>query len=118
MIISLPRTPPSVRLSTASRSLCTLVYFPTVPSDTILPEEAVQAFIDLGADIMIPVHWGTFDLADEPLHEPIERVRTNVAEREIAARLVELKVGESVDLPVDDHFAAENAAVRSTKHRK
>ena len=82
------------------------------------PEEAVQAFIDLGADIMIPVHWGTFDLADEPLHEPIERVRTNVAEREIAARLVELKVGESVDLPVDDHFAAENAAVRSTKHRK
>ncbi len=86
------------------------------------PEEAVQAFVDLGADVMIPVHWGTFDLADEPLHEPIERLRVNVAERDLAKQLIELKVGESADFPVDGQYAAENAAKNaaghSTKDRK
>lgn len=30
------------------------------------PEEGYQAFLDLGAKIMIPMHWGCFDLTDEP----------------------------------------------------
>jgi N-acyl-phosphatidylethanolamine-hydrolysing phospholipase D len=34
------------------------------------PEEAVQAFIDLQAETFIPIHWGTFELADEPLNQP------------------------------------------------
>ena len=34
------------------------------------PKEAAQAFLDIGTKIMIPMHWGTFDLADEPLDEP------------------------------------------------
>ena len=31
------------------------------------PEEAYRAFRDLGARFMIPMHWGTFDLTDEPV---------------------------------------------------
>jgi N-acyl-phosphatidylethanolamine-hydrolysing phospholipase D len=31
------------------------------------PEEAWQAFLDLGARTMIPMHWGCFDLTDEPV---------------------------------------------------
>ena len=36
------------------------------------PPEALQAFADLGARTLIPIHWGTYDLAEEPLHEPPE----------------------------------------------
>lgn len=31
------------------------------------PADAWQAFLDLGARWMIPMHWGTFDLTDEPV---------------------------------------------------
>ncbi len=33
------------------------------------PREALQAFEDLGARYMLPMHWGTFDLTDEPVDE-------------------------------------------------
>ena len=39
------------------------------------PEEAVQAAHDLGAPLVIPMHWGTFKLTDEPLDEPPRRAR-------------------------------------------
>ncbi len=31
------------------------------------PREAYQAFLDLGARYMVGMHWGTFDLTDEPV---------------------------------------------------
>ena len=39
------------------------------------PEEATRAYSDLKATHFIPMHWGTFDLADEPLDEPPERLK-------------------------------------------
>jgi L-ascorbate metabolism protein UlaG (beta-lactamase superfamily) len=36
------------------------------------PPEALQAGIDLGAKTLIPIHYGTFILSDEPLNEPLE----------------------------------------------
>lgn len=38
------------------------------------PEEATRAFLDLGARRFVAMHWGTFQLTDEPLHEPPERL--------------------------------------------
>ncbi|MEM9981854.1 MAG: MBL fold metallo-hydrolase [Bacteroidota bacterium] len=35
------------------------------------PIEAVRGFHDLGGETFIPMHYGTYDLADEPLGEPI-----------------------------------------------
>ncbi|MFF5899027.1 MBL fold metallo-hydrolase [Streptomyces argenteolus] len=40
------------------------------------PEEAVQAFEDLGARAMAPMHWATFLLSAEPVLEPLTRLRT------------------------------------------
>jgi N-acyl-phosphatidylethanolamine-hydrolysing phospholipase D len=40
------------------------------------PEEAVQAFLDLGGrdrGVMMGIHWGTFKLTDEPMDEPPAR---------------------------------------------
>jgi L-ascorbate metabolism protein UlaG (beta-lactamase superfamily) len=39
------------------------------------PEEAVQAFLDVGAAAMAPMHWATFLLSSEPPLEPLRRVR-------------------------------------------
>lgn len=39
------------------------------------PEEAVRAGRDLRARQLLPIHFGTFDLSDEPLDEPPRRFR-------------------------------------------
>jgi N-acyl-phosphatidylethanolamine-hydrolysing phospholipase D len=49
------------------------------------PREAWQSFLDLGARHMIPMHWGTFDLTDEPV-DLAPRVLEQVLEQEGADR--------------------------------
>ena len=38
------------------------------------PEEAIDAFLVLGAKLMTPMHYGSFPLGGEPMHEPLERL--------------------------------------------
>ena len=38
------------------------------------PEEALRAFADVRGQRLVPIHWGTFDLAEEPLEEPPQRL--------------------------------------------
>ena len=45
------------------------------------PEQAVQAYVDLGARKFVAMHWGTFKLTDEPLDEPPRRLREEWARR-------------------------------------
>ena len=60
------------------------------------PEEAGQAFVDLGARTLVAMHWGTFQLTDEPLAEPPERIRAFFADRGLdPARLWVLDIGEN-----------------------
>jgi len=51
------------------------------------PEEAVQAFLDLRASRMVPMHYGTFRLSYEPPEEPVERLRAAALKLGIADRL-------------------------------
>ena len=60
------------------------------------PEEAGQAFVDLGARRFVAMHWGTFRLTDEPLGEPPERIRGFFRERGLAEdQLWVMDVGEN-----------------------
>ncbi|MCP5059801.1 MAG: MBL fold metallo-hydrolase [bacterium] len=49
------------------------------------PEEAVAAGIEVGAKRLLGMHFGTFDLADEPLDEPPVRMRAAGRARGLAA---------------------------------
>jgi N-acyl-phosphatidylethanolamine-hydrolysing phospholipase D len=39
------------------------------------PEDALLALHALGSGILVPIHWGTFKLTDEPMDEPPRRTR-------------------------------------------
>jgi L-ascorbate metabolism protein UlaG (beta-lactamase superfamily) len=44
------------------------------------PEEAVRAFHELQAKTLIPMHYGTYRMSYEPMHEPEERLKLAGAE--------------------------------------
>lgn len=50
----------------------------------MMPEETVQAYIDLGAKVLMPVHWGKFSLAMHSWDEPIKRVCKKAGELKIS----------------------------------
>jgi L-ascorbate metabolism protein UlaG (beta-lactamase superfamily) len=62
------------------------------------PEQAVQAYLDLGAKAFFAMHWGTFKVSDEPLGEPPVRLAAEWKKRGLpeAARHV-LAVGETME---------------------
>ncbi len=57
------------------------------------PEDAVQAFVDLKADRMIPMHYGTFKLSHEPMDEPVQRLRADAEKRGIEDKVTVLEEG-------------------------
>lgn len=69
------------------------------PDIHMTPEQAVQAHVDLatpGAGVLVPVHWGTFDLGFHGWAEPVERLRVAAA---AAGVTVALPIpGERVDV--------------------
>ena len=60
------------------------------------PEEALQSATDVGASKALGVHFGTFDLSDEPLAEPPRRFLNASSTASVAAPTPWiLKVGET-----------------------
>ena len=57
------------------------------------PEDAAQAFLDLGARWMVPMHYGTFRLSYEPIDEPVPRLKAAARERGIEKRICVLEEG-------------------------
>lgn len=58
----------------------------------MLPEEAVQASVDLKAELLFPIHWGKFDLALHPWDEPIQRATK--AAKALNVRMATPLIGE------------------------
>lgn len=72
-------------------------YFPdTYRAVHTSPEEAVQGFVELGAEWMVPMHYGTFRLGREPMDEPVERLTVEAARLGISNRVRVLEEGETL----------------------
>jgi L-ascorbate metabolism protein UlaG (beta-lactamase superfamily) len=62
------------------------------------PQTAVKAFIDLKAEILIPIHWGTFKISDEPLDEPPVLLLEEANRQGVAQKIRVLKNGGMVEI--------------------
>ena len=60
------------------------------------PEEAIRGFMELGAEWMVPMHYGTFRLGREPMDEPVERLTTESVRLGISNRVRVLEEGETL----------------------
>ncbi len=70
-------------------------YSPAWPDIHMNPEEAVNAHLDLGGELFLPVHWATFTLALHPWAEPVDRLWHEAKARDV--RLVVPRPGDRVD---------------------
>jgi L-ascorbate metabolism protein UlaG (beta-lactamase superfamily) len=62
----------------------------------MMPEQTVQAALDLKAKVLLPVHWGKFSLALHPWNEPIQRVLKEAASADL--KITTPMIGEPVIL--------------------
>jgi L-ascorbate metabolism protein UlaG (beta-lactamase superfamily) len=57
------------------------------------PADAVQAFLDLGATWLTPMHYGTFRLSHEPLDEPLRLLNEEATRHGVKDNLLVMKEG-------------------------
>jgi L-ascorbate metabolism protein UlaG (beta-lactamase superfamily) len=76
------------------------------------PEEAVRAHGDLGAKVLMPIHWATFNLAFHRWAEPVQRLLVAAAARDV--QVVVPRPGERVDVlsppPLEDWWTEVGSA--------
>lgn len=60
------------------------------------PQEALQGFIDSKAAALIPMHFGRFDLSDEPPGEPLRFLHEKAAEENLSDKIKNLQINESI----------------------
>jgi L-ascorbate metabolism protein UlaG (beta-lactamase superfamily) len=69
------------------------------PDLHMVPEQAIQANLDVGGKTMMLMHWGAFTLANHSWKEPIERALEEANEREV--NIIAPQIGETVLLDSD-----------------
>lgn len=70
------------------------------------PEDALQAFIDLNATTMIPMHFGTFCLSAEPMDEPKPRLLAAASAAGFANRVRPMTEGDTIIFPAENGLHA------------
>ena len=69
-------------------------YDPRWSAIHMLPEESVQAHLDVQGNLMLPIHWAAFSLAFHKWTDPIERAVKSAKEKNI--KLTTPQIGERV----------------------
>jgi len=62
----------------------------------MMPEETIQANVDLRGKALMPIHWGKFNLSLHPWKEPIERAIAKG--KDLDVKIITPKIGEIVIL--------------------
>jgi N-acyl-phosphatidylethanolamine-hydrolysing phospholipase D len=62
----------------------------------VSPEEAVQAFQDLEARLLVPMHWGTFELNREPFGVPPDRLLRAAQRHGLEEHVAVLSPGQTI----------------------
>jgi L-ascorbate metabolism protein UlaG (beta-lactamase superfamily) len=57
------------------------------------PEDAVRAFLDMGAHRLVPMHYGTFRLSHEPMDEPLRLLAEESQKHGVGDKVVVLEEG-------------------------
>lgn len=63
----------------------------------MFPEETAQAHLDVKGKLLLPIHWGKFDLSLHPWKESVERLKAKAKEENI--QLMTPEVGQMILLP-------------------
>ncbi len=68
-----------------------------IKANHINPEEALDAFVDVGGRKLLAVHWGTFDLTEEPYDEPPKRLSAEAVRRNLGGGTINaIRIGETL----------------------
>ncbi len=70
----------------------------------MMPEQTVQAAIDLRAKVLLPVHWGKFALSTHAWNEPVKRVLKEAGSAQL--KVTTPMIGEAVIL--DEAYPSEH----------
>ncbi|APG27616.1 hypothetical protein A7E78_07050 [Syntrophotalea acetylenivorans] len=70
----------------------------------MMPEETVQAHIDLKGKVLLPIHWGQFNLSLHNWTEPIERLLAEANRRDVSVATP--LMGQPVEDPLGIPYAA------------
>jgi L-ascorbate metabolism protein UlaG (beta-lactamase superfamily) len=62
----------------------------------VSPEESVKAFQDLHAHLLVPMHWGTFELNREAYHEPPDRLLREAQRQGLEESVAVLSPGQTI----------------------
>lgn len=79
----------------------------------MVPEDSLRAHVDLGANTLLPIHWGTFQLSYHDWDEPIRRATQAAAQN--GAQMVTPRLGEVFSLgePFESDAWWETIGVRN-----
>lgn len=79
-------------------------YNPRWEAIHMMPEQTIQAHLDVKGRLMIPIHWAAFTLALHDWNDPAERAWNAAQER--GARLATPRIGETVVVHAEDYPSA------------
>ncbi len=71
----------------------------------MMPEESVKASIDVKSKVMMPIHWGSFKLANHEWTEPVIRARNEA--KLLNVQITTPRIGEFVNINSEKLFTDE-----------